>query len=112
MHIKFQARDVSYNEALDGDIVQVDFEEDGNDDPMNPSKYYFHLSVNYEFPPIIPDLEWFNGREGDGGAKIVNYKLCRDSLQLWLDNGLSFDIDFEIEDALFGDINKFITNLL
>ncbi len=112
MHIKFTAQDISFTEAIGGDIVQVSFEEDGEDDPIKPSKYYFHISVNYEFPPIIPSIEWFDGKESDGGANILNYKLNRNSLQLWLDNSTSFDINFEIEDTLFNSINKFITNLL
>lgn len=112
MHIKFTAHDVSYSDAIGGEIVQVFFEEDGKDDPINPSKYYFHISVNYEFPPIIPSLGWFNGNDDDGGANILNYKLDRNSLQLWLDNGMSFDIDFEIEESLYSNIDKFITNLL
>jgi len=112
MHIKFTAHDVSYTEAIDGEIIQASFEEDGDDDPINPSKFYFDISVSYEFPPIIPSIEWFDGSESDGGANILSYKIDRNSLQLWLDNGMSFDIDFEIEDALFNDINKFITSLL
>jgi len=112
VHIKFTASSVSYLDAIDGEIVQVSFEEDGDDDPVNPTKYYFHISVSYEFPPIIPSVEWFNGNEADGGANILNYKLDRNSFQLWLDNGMSFDIDFEIKETLYRDIKKFVTNLL
>jgi len=49
MHIKFTAHDVSYTEAIDGEIIQASFEEDGDDDPINPSKFYFDISVSYEF---------------------------------------------------------------
>jgi len=112
MHIKFTAHDVSFREAIDGEIVQISFEEDGDDDPISPSKYYFHISVNYEFPPIIPSVGWFDGSESNGGATILNYKIDRNSIQLWLDNDMSFDIDFKIEDTLFNDIYNFITNLL
>ncbi len=111
MHIEFRSHDVSYNEALDGEIIQISFAEDGNDDPINPSKYYLHISVNYEFPPIKPTISWFDGSKSDGGANILNYKLSRNSLQLWLDNNMSFDIGFEINEAIFNDINKFISNL-
>lgn len=112
MHIKFTAHDVSYVESIDGEIAQVSFNEDRDDDPLNPSKFSFDISVSYEFPPIIPSVEWFDGSDYDGGANILNCKIGRNSLQLWLDNGMSFDIDFEIEDTLFNDINKFITSLL
>ncbi len=111
MYIKFTAYNVSYSEAIGGDIIQVSFEEDSEDDPISPSKNCLHISINYEFPPIIPSLEWFNGNEYDGGANILNYKLDRNSLQLWLDNGMSFDIDFKVEEALYSDIDKFIANL-
>ncbi len=112
MHIKFTAHDVSYAEAIGGEIVQVFFEEDSDDDPFKPTKYYFHISVNYEFPPIIPSVEWFDGNESDGGANILNHKINRNSLQLWLDNGMSFDIGYEIKETLFNDLNRFITILL
>ncbi len=61
------------------------------------------LSISYEFPPFEPTIEWFDGRECSGGADILNYKLTRNALQLWLNNGLSFDVSFqanETEDVL------------
>ncbi len=94
MHIEFTANDVSYNEALDGDIVQVNFEEDSDDDSFNPSKYYVNISVNYEFPPCTPSVEWFDGNESSGGANIVNYNMKKNLLQLWLDNEMSFNINY------------------
>ncbi len=33
MHFFFEAHQVSYNETLGGDIVQVSFEKDANSDP-------------------------------------------------------------------------------
>lgn len=38
-HIAFTSATTSYNEALDGDIVQVDFEEDPNEDPFHRTRY-------------------------------------------------------------------------
>ena len=48
MDIKFVANEVSYRDAMDGDIKQLSFAEDEDDDPLNPSKYYLQLSVNNE----------------------------------------------------------------
>lgn len=54
MRIKFKAQDVSYAEALGGDIVQATFAEKDSDDlHLHPYKYV-QISVNYEFPPSIP----------------------------------------------------------
>ena len=52
------------------------------------------ISVNYEFPPIQPNIEWFDGVEFNGGAQIVKYKLDQQSFQAWLDNNMSFEIKF------------------
>lgn len=111
MHIDFIANDVSYNEALDGDIKQIHFDEDSEDDSFNPSKYYVHISMNYEFPPFTPTVEWFDGSESGGGADIVNYNLKKDSLQLWLNNSMSFYIDFVIEQDIFDKISDVFSNI-
>ena len=37
MNLQFDAKSVSYEEALGGDIVQVSFEENPDDDSLNPS---------------------------------------------------------------------------
>ena len=113
MHIKFTANDVSRDEANGGEIVQVSFQEDADDDdPFNPTKYYLNISINYEFPPIVPTIGWFDGKDGDGGANALKYTLSRTSFQLWLDNGYSFDIDFEIDDVLYIRVKKSIEKLL
>ena len=110
MHIEFTANDVSYNEALGGDIVQIYLEEDGNDDSFNPSKYYIHISANYEFPPFTAKVDWFDGNEEDGGIGIANYKISKNSLQLWLDNGMSFCVNFDTEKNTFSSIKDFLSN--
>jgi len=111
MHIEFTAHDVSYNEALGGDIVQVSFEEDSNDDSIHPSKYYLNFSSDWEFPPFRPTIEWFDGSDSQGGADMLNYKLNRQSMQVWLDNDMSFDIGFKIEESLFNKVREYISSL-
>lgn len=75
------------------------FEEYENEDAFNQTALYLLLSISYEFPPFEPTIEWFDGRECSGGADILNYKLTRNALQLWLNNGLSFDVSFKINDS-------------
>ena len=111
MHLNFTAKNTSYDEALDGEIIQVVFEEDESEDIYNQTTLYLSLSVNYEFPPFSPSIEWFDGSESNGGAKILNYKISRSSFQLWLNNNLSFDIAFTVNEVTFKNIEAFLLSI-
>ena len=112
MHIKFAANNVSYNEAIDGEIVQVVFDEDTDNDSTEISKYYLLISVNYEFGSNLPSIEWFDGNECNGGASITNYRIDRSLLQISLDNSLSFDIAFSTEEQMYKNIESFLSSLV
>jgi len=108
MQIEFKAQDVSYIEALGGDIVQVSFAEKDSDDLLiNPYKYV-HISINYEFPPPTPKVEWCDGSDFNGGARILDYVLTKGSLQLSLKGDIRFDISFETDKATFRSIEQFL----
>ena len=111
MHVSFKAQDVSYTEAIDGEIVQVAFSEDADNGKTEINKPYLMISVNYEFPPIQPSIEWFDGVEFNGGAQIVKYKLDQKSFQAWLDNNTSFEIKFNIDETIFKKIEKLMIDL-
>ena len=111
MHLIFTSKITSYNEAIDGEIIQVIFEEYENEDAFNQTALYLLLSISYEFPPFEPTIEWFDGRECSGGADILNYKLTRNALQLWLNNGLSFDVSFKINDSTYKNIEAFLNRI-
>ena len=100
--------------TLDGEIVQALFEEHGaieSDDPFDASMLYLLVSINYEFPPIVPKVEWSDGQELGGGAKVLKYLFDRESLQMWLDNGLKFDIKHNADEKTFGDIQRFFSRV-
>ena len=111
MHINFTSKTTSYNEALDGDIIQVYFEEDETKDAFNQTSLYLSLSVNYDFPPFTPSIGWFDGNEENGGAEILNYKINKNSFQLWLNNNLSFDISFTTNEKTFRNIEAFLLRI-
>ena len=108
MHLNFTAKSTSYAEALGGDIIQLTFEEYESEDIYNPTALYLLISINYEFPPFTPSVEWFDGNEENGGAEILNYKIINNSLQLWLNNNLSFDISFSVNEETFKNIEEFL----
>ena len=114
MHLSYEANKVSYNEAIDGEIVKALFEEKSSsdsDDPFDTTAIYFLASINYEFPPYSPSIEWGDGEKFDGGAKVLKYVLERESLQLWLDNGLSFDIKHKTSEKTSSKIKYFFARV-
>ncbi len=44
MHLNFTSKITSYNEAIDGEIIQVIFEEYENEDAFNQTALYLLLS--------------------------------------------------------------------
>jgi hypothetical protein len=114
MHISFIANNVTYNEAIDGEIVQALFEENSEtelDDPFDASKLYLLVSINYEISPFSPEIEWSDGHEFSGGAKVLNFMLNRESFQVWLDNGMSFDIQHKADQKTFKQIQHFLSRV-
>jgi hypothetical protein len=111
MEIKFKADIVSYDEAIGGDIVQVSFDEKESDDLIeNPYKYIL-ISINYEFPPYEPTIEWCDGSEFDGGLQIKSYHLTENSFKLVLEENVSFDISFKTDQKTLKKIKAFFSSI-
>ena len=81
INIKFIASEVGYTEAIGGEIVQLSFDEDPNQDPFHRTKCYLLVSQNYEFPDK-PTVEWHDGKSDDGGAEVSNYKFSKNIFEL------------------------------
>ena len=93
MYLEFEAQEVDYIEALDGDIVQVNFQEypDPDEDygkknaPLPPPIKSLGFSANYEFGSDI-QVEWCDGEEYDGGMAIKNLDLSKQEIIVLLEN--------------------------
>ena len=105
MNLEFEAKSVSYEEALGGDIVQVGFDENPDDAPINPSSRSLCFSVNYEFPPCKLNFEWCNGTDYDGGAKALKYSLGKSKFSVWLDNGHFIKVGFSTDPQTYSKIS-------
>ena len=103
--IHFTAKEVDYREA--GDIIQISFDEDPEEDPMSRTKCYFMISQNYEFPGK-PTLEWHNGIDYDSGSEIDDYTFTKGLFEVNLGNGLSFDIRHHCVKSVFMKIQAFL----
>jgi hypothetical protein len=112
MKIIFKAEKVDYSEALDGDLIQVTFEQRDSEDYINDPPIYVSISVLYEFPPYEPSIEWYDGSEFNGGIEIESYELKNGYFEINLENGDSFEIDFEVDKTTFKNIESFLSDIL
>ena len=103
--IEFTAKEVDYGEA--GDIVQIAFDEDPEDDPMSRTTRYFMISQNDEFPGK-PTLEWHTGIDYDAGSEIIDYTFTRDLFEVTLKTGLRFNIRHRCSKSVFMSIQAFL----
>ena len=62
MNIEFKAQSVEYADAIDGEIVQVHFIENKNDDVFNPKYCSVGISISYEFPPEHLTAQYDNAK--------------------------------------------------
>ena len=112
MLIEFQAKKVDYGEAIDGQIVQVSFEEDQNeyeDDPLTVSYKYLLISTgNFEFEPPTADAEWFDGVENRGGIRVVAYSLEERKAVFRLENGYVFEIGHRADPVVLRNIRSYL----
>jgi len=104
--IQFTALEVEYNEAIDGEIVQISFDEDPDQDPFNRKKCYVSISQNYEFPGK-PTIEWHDGESDDGGAEIKDYELTDSIFNLQTNAGVTFNIQYHGNSKVLKMIKSF-----
>ena len=110
MEIKFKAQKVTYNEALDGEIINASFYQQDSEDFFEKPSKYLSVSINYEFPPAKPSTEWFDGDKFDGGLDIITYSLEKNSLRIVLQNNMVFDISFDTDENTYKNIYEFLSS--
>jgi len=110
MRFAFDASVVSCVDAMDGEILQVNFDtvptiqdEDGRRTP------YVLISRNFEFPDAAT-IEWHDGQGYDGGGEIVSVILHRDRVSIKLDRGLEIDVGFNLPDKQFAELTSLLTS--
>ncbi|MEH6814750.1 MAG: hypothetical protein V7677_19625 [Motiliproteus sp.] len=116
MHLVFNAQEVTYAEALGGDIVQVSFQEEPDPDidyskkncPLPPPTKSVCFSACYEFPPCDTTVEWCDGEDYDGGKSIKEVVLTKTSLKVVLENEFRIDVNFQTDDITFKNIQNFL----
>jgi len=109
IRINFQAKRVSYSEALGGEIVQVWFEEDEEDDSLEPTYQYLLISTSYEIGSSTADAEWFDGIDYEGGVGVVAYNLSERKAMFRLKNGYIFEIGHKADASVLENIGSYLS---
>jgi len=112
MKLEFKAKSVSYEEAIGGDIIQVSFEENPDDDPINPRSKCLSFSINHEFPPCKLMFEWCDGSTSYGHAKAIKYTISNSELNLWLEDDVTINVKFSTELETYNRIAYLLNNEL
>jgi hypothetical protein len=118
MNLVFHAKEVTYSEALGGDIVQVSFQEELDPDidygkkgaPLPPAIKHVLISANYEFSGK-KHVEWCDGEEFDGGQSIRKVEITKTRLKLVVVNGFNFEVTFNTDEITFQKIVAFLSGV-
>jgi len=108
--IQFKAVEVSCNEAMDYEIVQVTFDsvkDDPDADYRERASPYLLLSANFEFDDAV-QLEFHDGQADDGGYSVTEIQLWRDRVRVVSNGGHEFDIGFELSKPAFTRLRRFL----
>lgn len=111
MNLEFVAKSVSYVEALGGDIIQVVFDENPEDDTDSPAGCNLCASINYEFPPCDVSFEWAYG-DDFGGGKALKYSICNSAFSVWLDDGSYIKVGFTTDISTYNKIRSLLQSEL
>ncbi len=103
MNLEFEARSVSYEEALGGDIIQVVLDENLEDGTYNTAARSLCFSINYEFPPYDLSFEWAYG-DDFGGGKALKYSICNSEFSVFLDSGSCIKVGFSTNLSTYNNI--------
>ncbi len=118
MNLEFEAEETDYNEAIDGDIVQVHFQEYPDPDidygkknaPLPPPIKSLGFSANYEFGSDI-EVSWCDGEEDYGGLAIKNIDLSINNISVLLEDDTLIKVKFSTDKITYKKIHHFLSKL-
>jgi len=112
MTLAFDATAVDCAAALDGQIIQVDFDTVRHvRDESERTTPYVLISRNFEFPDRAT-VEWHDGHGYAGGAEIISVTLKRTRISIRVDRDLDFDVSFRLPDKKFAKLTSYLTRTL
>ena len=111
MNIDYYAQQVSCSQAIDWEIVQVEFDSvlDGELDDMQSDRKSPCLMIgeNFEFPGA-PQGDWHDGTDWGGGVGIRMMELSRNKAFVDLKTDLSFSISFDLSNERYDELKEYL----
>jgi len=105
--IQFTAANVHCSEAIDREIVQVNFDTmDSNFDEVERTSPYLLISANFEFGDKI-QVEFHDGEDYSGDI-LCRIDLWRHRVLVFSERGHEFNIAFELSDDPFGELREYL----
>lgn len=112
MTLAIEAKYVSCVDAIEGKILQVNFDTvPASHDEDERSTPYVLISRNFEFSDSAT-IEWHDGHDYDGGAEIVSMTLSRGRVLIKLDPELDFNVAFRLSDKKFAKLTSFLRRMI
>ncbi len=109
--IEFTAATVECCEAIDWEIVQVNFDTmDSGFDEENRTSPYLMISANFEFNNLV-QIEYYDGEDYEGDS-LDRIQLWRRRVLAFSGCGHEFDIAFELSDDAFFELRHYLKVLL
>lgn len=110
MTLRFEAEVVRCAEAIGGDILQVKFDSEDQEDKDGRRNPYVLIGQCFEFPGP-PTIEWHDGTDYDGGANLRSIVLRRNAVEIITNSGFGFDIRFSLTNARYEELAALIRKI-
>ena len=112
MKLAFLAKFVECSDALGGDLLRVDFDtlQPDADEDMRQSPWV-SIGRLFEFPGDAT-VDWHDGSDSDGGAKIVSGALSPNHITIRLNQGRTIEIGFSLSEKQFANLKSSLTKML
>ena len=105
--IQFTAATVQCSEAIDWEIVQVNFDTMARSfDEENRTTPYLLVSANFEFSERV-QIEYHDGKDYAGDS-LYRIDLWRNRIFAISGRGFEFDIAFELSEEAFVELREYL----
>jgi len=105
--IQFTAATVQCSEAIDWEIVRVNFDTmDPSFDEENRTTPYLSISANFEFSERV-QIEYHDGKDYEGDS-LNRIDLWRNRIFASSGRGCEFDIAFKLSAEAFAELREYL----
>jgi len=90
---------------MGGEILQVTFDSTDVEDELQRKHPYVLVSQNFEFADP-PTIKWYDGKDYDGGAKILKIVLAQTKVRIDTDK-----VNFSVSEQKYSELGSYLTRI-